>query len=109
MRACGQRLRPALDVECELRIRLAAPDDRAVLERLAALDSQAPLQGNALLAELDGLAVAALSLRDGRLVADPFTPTAAVADQLRLRAGSLTATTRLAAPLKRLLRLALTG
>ncbi|HYB30940.1 MAG TPA: hypothetical protein VEF89_30380 [Solirubrobacteraceae bacterium] len=83
-----------LDAEYELRIRLAGSDDRGVLDGLAMLDSQSPLRGDALIAELDGIAVAALSLRDGRLVADPFAPTAAVGDHLQLRAASITATKR---------------
>ena len=102
-----QRLQPARDAERELLIRLAGPEDRPALDRLAALDSQAPLQGDALIAKLDGVAVAALSFRDGRLVADPFRRTAAIGDHLRLRASSITATTGPTAPLfKRLLRIA---
>ena len=102
-----QRLQSALDAERELLIRLAGPDDRPALDRLAGLDSQAPLQGDALIAKLDGVAVAALSLRDGRLVADPFKRTAVIGDHLRLRASSITATTAPAAPFfKRLLRIA---
>jgi hypothetical protein len=102
-----QRLQPALDAERELLIRLAGPDDRPALDDLAARDSRARLRGDALIAELDGVVVAALSLRDGRLIANPWKPTAAIGDQLRLRASSITATTGPAAPLfKRLLRLA---
>ena len=100
---------PPLDSQRELLIRLARPDDGIMLERLAALDSQAPLGGEALIAELDGVAVAALSLRDGRLTADPFAPTAAVGDHLRLRAPSIAVPKRPAAPLRRLLRLAPAG
>ena len=106
MHARRQAPHPLLDAERELHIRLAGSDDRGVLDGLATLDSQAPLQGDALIAELDGVAVAALSLREGRLVADPFAPTAAVGDHLRLRAGSITATERPAAPRLRLHRLA---
>jgi hypothetical protein len=102
-----QQLEPARDSERELLIRLAGPEDRPALDRLAGLDSQAPLQGDALIAKLDGVAVTALSLRDGRLVADPFKRTAAIGDHLRMRASSITATTAPAAPLfKRLLRIA---
>jgi hypothetical protein len=90
-----------LDAEHQLLVRRAGPTDRDALERLATLDSQAPLEGDALLAELDGTAVAALSLRDDRLIADPFMPTAAVADHLRLRASSIAASNRPAAQLKR--------
>lgn len=101
-----QRLQPALDAAGELLIRVAGPDDRAALDDLAARDSRPRLRGDALIAELDGVVVAALSLRDGRLVADPWKPTAAIGDQLRLRASSITATTVSAGPLKRLLRIA---
>lgn len=106
MEARLQAPRPALDAEHELRIRLAGSGDRGVLNGLAALDSQRPFQGDALIAELDGIAVAALSLRDGRLIADPFAPTAAVGDHLRLRAASITATKRRVAPRIRPHRLA---
>jgi hypothetical protein len=70
----------------EVRIRLAYPDDQTVLRRLAALDSQEPLEGDVLIAELDGLAVAALSLPSGRVVADPFVHTPPVVDLLKVRA-----------------------
>ena len=93
----------------ELRIRLAEPDDGGLLERLAALDSQAPLQGDALIAELDGIAVAALSLQNGRLIADPFAHTATVREHLRLLAASIQPTKRPPVPLKRPLRLAFLG
>lgn len=99
------RLHQALDPERELLIRLAGPDDHVVLERLAALDSQAPLDGDALIAEVDGDPVAALSLGSGRLVADPFVHTAAVCDLLRFRAASIAASRSEASSLKRLLRL----
>lgn len=57
-------------------LRPARPDDDALLARLSELDSAArPVERPALLALRDGLAVAAISLRDGRVVADPFEPT----------------------------------
>ena len=101
-----QRLQRPLDAAGELLIRVARPDDRPALDDLAARDSRPRLQGEALIAELDGVVVAALSLRDGRLVADPWKPTAVIGDQLRLRASSITATTAPAGPLKRLRRIA---
>jgi hypothetical protein len=67
-------------------IRLAAPDDQTTLKRLAELDSQQPVDGDALIAEVDGVAVAALSLHTGRVLADPFAHTEAVVDLLRVRA-----------------------
>ena len=74
----------------EVRIRLAYPDDLTVVERIAALDSQQPLEGEILIGELDGVAVAALSLLSGRVVADPFIHTATVVALLRVRASRAT-------------------
>ena len=68
------------------RIRPATEDDAPELRRLAALDSRPALTHPVLIGELDGAPAAALSLADGRLAADPFLPTAALAVHLRLRA-----------------------
>ena len=57
-------------------------DDRA-LRRLAERDSASPLHGPVLVALADDDLVAALSLADGRAVADPFRPTAGVLAVLR--------------------------
>lgn len=67
-------------------IRQATPGDERTLRHLAELDSRRPLAGPALIGEIDGAAAAALSLTDGRLVADPFRPTADLSQVLRLRA-----------------------
>ena len=101
-----QRVQPPLDAAGELLIRVAGPDDWPALDDLAARDSRPRLLGDVLIAELDGVLVAALSVRDGQLIADPWKPTAVIGDQLRLRASSITATTVPAGPLKRLLRIA---
>ena len=69
-----------------LLLRTATTADELALRRLAALDSAAPLRGDVLVAEADGRLVAALSRRDGRVVADPFLPSAAAAEMLRLHA-----------------------
>jgi hypothetical protein len=66
-------------------IRRAGPHDAPALCRLAALDSAAPLRGEILVAEVDGVALAALSLADGSAVADPFARTAELVALLRLR------------------------
>ena len=68
-------------------IRPAGEQDRAALERLAALDSAAEPRGSVLLAEVDGEPVAALRLDDGHAVADPFRRTRDVVALLRTRAG----------------------
>jgi hypothetical protein len=73
-----------------LTIRMAAPEDARALRRLAELDSAAPLTGRILLAELDGALVAAASLTDGAVIADPFTPSAYAVRMLTVRRYQLT-------------------
>ena len=75
-------------------IRPATPADDAAIAALAALDSQRPIASPALIGERDGCPVAAISLADGRIVADPFVPTAQLATVMRLRAGALRAHAR---------------
>ena len=70
-------------------IRPAVAADADVLRRLAALDSARPLAGGALLAEQQGSVVSAVSLSDGRAIADPFVATADTVALLRLRAAQL--------------------
>ena len=61
------------------------------LRRLAVLDEDAPIAVPALVAHTGGRAVAALSLVDGRALADPFERTDSVLTVLRLRARSIRA------------------
>jgi hypothetical protein len=68
-----------------LTIRAATPGDEAALRRLAALDSSAPLHGPSVLAERDDVAVAAVALTSGDVIADPFRRTADAVHMLRLR------------------------
>jgi hypothetical protein len=72
-------------------IRPAIAGDASSLERIAVLDSQRPIAGPALIGEHDGTPVAAISLGDGRVVADPFVPTAQLVAIMRMRASALTA------------------
>jgi len=72
-------------------IRPASDTDEPALLRLAALDSQRPLEGPMLAAEIEGAVAAAISLRDGRVVADPFARTGPLTTQLRMRASGLRA------------------
>ena len=67
-------------------IRLAYADDFTALGRLAALDSAPIPPRPVLLAEVDGELRAALSLRDGSAVADPFHLTNDLVALLRARA-----------------------
>jgi hypothetical protein len=77
-----------------LTIRMAYPDDRAALERLATLDAK-PLPSEPLLvAEIEGELWAALSLSDGSAVADPFQPSGVLVDLLRARSEQLSAASR---------------
>jgi hypothetical protein len=84
-----------------LTIRLARPDDDAALARLAALDSQRPLTGDALVAEAGGRLRAALALDGGRVLADPFERTADDVAMLRLRADRLEVGPRVNRPRRR--------
>jgi hypothetical protein len=96
LRRDSERRRPGADSEQPstttrtempiVALRLAQPDESAVVRRLAALDDAPALSGPALLALVDGEAVAALSLDDGRVVANPFLHTEAAVGLLRLRA-----------------------
>jgi len=70
-------------------LRAAQPRDGDALRRLAALDDAPELEGRVLVAMLGGEPVAALSLDDGRVVANPFVATAEAAALLRLRAGQV--------------------
>lgn len=82
------RLAPEPAARVELRSAGGAADGVAVA-RLAVLDEAPALNGRVLLALLDGHAVAAVSLEDGRVVANPFVPTANAVAMLRLRAEQL--------------------
>jgi hypothetical protein len=50
---------------------------------------QRPLSGPALIGEIAGVPAAAISMRDGRTVADPLTQTAMLRQFLRMRLGAL--------------------
>jgi hypothetical protein len=72
-------------------IRHSLEEDVRTLAGLAILDSRPQLRGPALLAEVDGVARAAIDLGDGSVVADPFAPTAELVELLRLRARGIEA------------------
>ena len=67
-------------------IRAATHGDGPTLTRLAALDSAPVPFGPVLLAEVDGQPRAAMAVRDGRVIADPFSRTADVVQLLRVHA-----------------------
>jgi hypothetical protein len=75
-------------------IRFATEADDAVVRQIAELDSQRPLTGPVLLAEAGDTAIAAISLADGRIVADPFRRTLNAVAALRVRSGAMAAAER---------------
>jgi hypothetical protein len=64
-------------------IRPATQVDADDLRRLAALDSAPPLTGDVMLAFAAGDVRAAVSVDDGRAVADPFYPSGELVELLR--------------------------
>jgi hypothetical protein len=70
-------------------VRAAHPDDAAALCRLAALDSGRAPAGAAVVAESDARILAALPMGSGRVIADPFEPTAELVALLELRRDQL--------------------
>jgi hypothetical protein len=86
-----------------IELRFAYPDDDGTVHRLAALDDAPELPGRIMLALIDGQAVAALSLEDRRVVANPFVPTSKAVELLRVRAEHL-APARRRRRLRRILR-----
>lgn len=73
-------------------IRLATAGDRLSLDYLAQLDSAELPVGPILIGELRGRPAVAVSLSDGRAIADPFLPTGDLLELVRLRARQLRAT-----------------
>jgi hypothetical protein len=71
--------------------RLDRVADRGAIDRVAGRDSAAVPAGELLGAELDGALVAAMSIDDGRVVADPFTPSAEAVVLLRRRVAQIRA------------------
>jgi hypothetical protein len=74
-----------------LALRVARDDEGDVIRRIADLDDARTLSGEVLLAVVDGEPIAARSLRDGRVVANPFVRTADAVALLDIRASQLTA------------------
>jgi hypothetical protein len=73
-------------------IRSATPEDVDALYRLAQLDSDPrPMTGRVIVGEIRGEPAAAIAVADGRVIADPFRPTAQLVSHLRRRAAALRA------------------
>jgi hypothetical protein len=75
-------------------VRFAHADEAGTLRRLAELDDAPELAGEILVATIDADVVAALSLDDGRVVANPFVFTSDTVELLRHSATSLTSRRR---------------
>jgi hypothetical protein len=88
-------------------VRRAIRGDAAGIARVAALDCSHVPAEPILLAEVDEIVVAAISLTDGHVVADPFHPTADIVELLRLRAAQLDGRGALPAATRRRRRLRL--
>jgi hypothetical protein len=82
---------PAFTAAPSVLIRAARGSDGSALARVAALDSAGVPAGELIVAEADGVVVAARSLRTGAVIADPFRPTADVVALLAVRAAGMTA------------------
>jgi hypothetical protein len=72
-------------------IRFATEEDADTLRSLAERASQQPLGGRVLIGEIDGTPAAALSLQDGRVLAESSRRTARLVVALRMRAGTIRA------------------
>ncbi len=88
MRAAS--VRPPQPVRAAIQLRLS--ECREELEQLAALSERSAPGGDWLVADLDGVPVAAVSLEDGTTVYDPFRPTSQVVSLLKLRREQVLAT-----------------
>jgi hypothetical protein len=81
---------PPQPVRAAIQLRLSAC--REELERLAALSERPVHDGDWLVADLDGVPVAAVSVEDGATLYDPFRPTSQAVSLLRLRRKQVLAT-----------------
>jgi hypothetical protein len=80
---------PAPSPDADVRIRYACQDDGAAVRCLAALDSASVPAAPLLVGEVDGELRAAMSLVDSAVIADPFRPTVALVELLRVRSAQL--------------------
>ena len=80
---------PPADEGAALLIRPGSPADEPAIARLSALDEHVLPSGERLIGELGGRIVAALDVRSGDAVADPFVPTSGVVELLGLRAAQV--------------------
>ena len=84
------RVRQLQPVRTAIELRLSAC--REELERLAQLSERPLHEGDWIVADVDGVAVAAVAVDDGTTVYDPFRPTAQALSLLKLRRKQVLAT-----------------
>ncbi len=72
-----------------LTLRICGPADGPALLSVAERDSAPVPAGRVLAAEIDGELIAAIAIASGRVVADPFVPTADAVELLRRRADQI--------------------
>ena len=82
-RAREASVRPPQSVRAAIELRLSACRDE--LERLAALSERTFRSGDWIVADVNGVPVAAVSLEDGSTLYDPFTSTSQAVSLLKLR------------------------
>jgi hypothetical protein len=82
-RARAASAHPYHPVRIAIQLRLSECLDE--LERLAALSERQLHEGDWIVADVDGVAVAAVSVDDGTTLYDPFRPTSQAVSLLRLR------------------------
>ena len=85
------RRQPAFQAvdEAPVLIRHASRGDARAIDRLAELDERELPRGERLVGELEGRIVAALEIRSGETIADPFVPTQGIVELLGLRAAQV--------------------
>ena len=79
----------SVPVGADVTLRYARDEDAEALAVLAALDSSRALGGAVIVAEVDGELWAAVSLDDGRTIANPFRPSGELSFRLAERAREL--------------------
>jgi hypothetical protein len=84
-----ERDEPMTSRQTTVALRGANAEDDGTLRQLAELDEAPELDGEVLLATVDGEAIAAVSLQDGRIVSNPFVATTEAVALLQLRARHL--------------------
>ena len=82
-KAKGAAIQPPQPVRAVIQLRLSACRDE--LERLAALSERRLRDGDWLVADVNGVPVAAVSVADGSTVYDPFKSTSQAVSLLKLR------------------------